>query len=56
MSGDCKQQPIIFQCPVLTPTKVALLQLHGVSVEIPELNYETSKSPTKRTRSTTPIQ
>ena len=36
MSGDCKQQPIIFHCPVLTPTKVAILQLHGVSVEVPE--------------------
>ena len=36
MSGDCKQHPIIFHCPVLTPTKVALLQLHGVSVEVPE--------------------
>ena len=36
MSGDCKEQPIIFHCPVLTPTKVALLQLYGVSVEVPE--------------------
>lgn len=36
MSGDCKQQPIIFHCPVLTPTKVALLQLHGINVEVPE--------------------
>ena len=37
MSGDCKQQPIIFHCPVLTPTKVALLQLHGITVEVPEV-------------------
>ena len=49
MSGDCKQQPIIFHCPVLTPTKVALLQLHGVSVEIPEfITNETSSSTTPR--------
>ena len=31
-------------------------QSNLLSGEIPELNYETSKSPTKRTRSTTPIQ
>ncbi len=49
MSGDCKEQPIIFHCPVLTPTKVALLQLYGVSVEIPELTTnETSSSTTQR--------
>ena len=50
MSGDCKKQPIIFHSPVLTPTKVALLQLHGVMVEIPEfITNETSSSITPRT-------
>ncbi len=28
MSGDCKDQPIIFHSNELTPTKVALLQLY----------------------------
>ena len=56
MSGDCKEQPIIFHCPVLTPTKVALLQLHGVSVEIPEFTYETSSSTTPRPRQSPFIQ
>ena len=56
MSGDCKHQPIIFHCPVLTPTKVALLQLHGESVDIPEFNYETSSSIETCTRQSTSIQ
>lgn len=43
MSGDNRDQPIIFHSPVLTPTKIALLQLHGVSVEVPEfVRYELS--------------
>jgi len=43
MSGDCKQQPIIFHSKELTPTKIALLQLYGVSVEVPEfVCYELS--------------
>ena len=39
MSGDCKQQPVIFYSEEMTDTKISLLELHGIKLRIRTNKY-----------------
>ena len=39
MSGDCKQQPVIFYSEEVTDTKIALLSHYGIQLRIKENKY-----------------
>ena len=39
MSGDCKQQPVIFYSKEVTDTKIALLSHYGIQLRIKENKY-----------------
>ena len=39
MSGDCKQQPVIFYSEEMTDTKISLLELHGIQLRIKRDKY-----------------
>ena len=44
MSGDCKNQPIIFYSKEMTLSKMILLSENGVKFEIEELKKELTKA------------
>ena len=44
MSGDCKNQPIIFYSKEMTIAKMILLSEKGVKFEIEELKKELTRS------------
>ncbi len=39
MSGDCKEQPVIFYSKEMTETKIHLLEHHGIKLRIKENKY-----------------
>ena len=39
MSGDCRQQPLIFYSEEMTETKISLLELHGIRLRIKKNKY-----------------
>ena len=39
MSGDCKEQPVIFYSEKMTDTKIFLLQYHGIKLRIRDNKY-----------------
>ena len=39
MSGDCRQQPVIFYSEEVTDTKIALLSQYGIQLRIKENKY-----------------
>ena len=39
MSGDCREQPVIFYSKEMTETKIYLLQHHGINLKIKENKY-----------------
>ena len=39
MSGDCKEQPVIFYTKEMTETKIHLLEHHGIKLRIKENKY-----------------
>ena len=39
MSGDCKNQPVIFYSEDMTDTKISLLELHGITLRIKKNKY-----------------
>tara|TARA_Y100001970_G_scaffold122132_1_gene151382 strand:+ start:537 stop:710 length:174 start_codon:yes stop_codon:yes gene_type:complete len=39
MSGDCKEQPVIFYSEKMTDTKIFLLQYHGIKLRIRDDKY-----------------
>ena len=39
MSGDCKEQPVIFYTKEMTETKIHLLEYHGIKLRIKENKY-----------------
>ena len=44
MSGDCKNQPVIFYTKEMTISKMILLSEKGVKFEIEELKKELTRS------------
>ena len=43
MSGDCKNQPIIFYSKEMTVSKMILLSSRGIKFEVEELKKELTK-------------
>ena len=39
MSGDCKQQPVIFYSSEMTEAKIFLLQHHGIYLRVEDNKY-----------------
>ena len=39
MSGDCREQPVIFYSEEMTDTKISLLELHGIELRIKNNKY-----------------
>ena len=39
MSGDCKQQPVIFYSSEMTEAKIFLLQHHGIHLRVEDNKY-----------------
>ena len=39
MSGDCKEQPVIFYSQKMTDTKISLLEHHGIRLRVRENKY-----------------
>jgi len=39
MSGDCKQQPVIFYSSEMTEAKIFLLQHHGIDLRVEDNKY-----------------
>ena len=39
MSGDCKEQPVIFYSEKMTDAKIFLLQYHGIKLRIRDNKY-----------------
>jgi len=44
MSGDCRNQPVIFYSKEMTPSKMILLSEKGVKFEIEELKKELTRA------------
>ena len=44
MSGDCKNQPIVFYTKEMTVAKMILLSQEGIKFEIEELKKELTKA------------
>ena len=39
MSGDCREQPVIFYSQEMTDTKISLLEHHGIRLRVRENKY-----------------
>jgi hypothetical protein len=39
MSGDCREQPVIFYSQEMTETKISLLEHHGIKLRVRENKY-----------------
>ena len=39
MSGDCKEQPVIFYTKEMTESKISLLEHHGIKLRFRENKY-----------------
>tara|TARA_Y100001968_G_scaffold293128_1_gene298869 strand:- start:236 stop:409 length:174 start_codon:yes stop_codon:yes gene_type:complete len=39
MSGDCREQPVIFYSKEMTDTKISLLEQHGIRLRVQENKY-----------------
>ena len=44
MSGDCKNQPVIFYSKEMTLSKMILLSEKGIKIEIEELKKELTRA------------